>query len=213
APLSLDALHRATLARQMLLARDTATPTKVTERLVGLQAQWPRPPFLGLWSRIEGFRREDLNRLLHDRAVVRATFLRGTLHLVSAKDYLAFRAALQPLLTRGLRAILRQRAVELDEADLAAAAAAYLPAGPRTFRELRDYLLRREGQGDERAMGYAVRMTLPLVMEPTDDPWGFPTVSRFALAATWLGAPLQPDEGPAALVLRYLAAFGPASVT
>jgi len=213
APLSLDALSRATLARQMLLARETATPLTVTERLVGLQAQWPRPPFLGLWSRIEGFRREDLHRLLHERDVVRATFLRGTLHLVSAGDYRALRAALQPLLTRGMRSILRQRGAELDEADIAAAAAARLAEGPQTFEELRDYLLRRDPEGDERAMGYTVRMSLPLVMVPTDDPWAFPTASRFALAESWLGAPLQPDEGPAALVLRYLAAFGPATVT
>ncbi|HZF10529.1 MAG TPA: winged helix DNA-binding domain-containing protein [Thermoanaerobaculia bacterium] len=213
--LSLRALNRATLARQVLLAREAESPLAplaVTERLVGLQAQWPRPPFLGLWSRIEGFRREDLHRLLHDRAVVRATFLRGTLHLVAAQDYLILRAALQPLLTRGMHAILRQRAVILDEADLAAAARVRLQEEPRTFEDLRDYLVSRDPEGDERAMGYAVRMTLPLVMVPTDDPWGFPTVSRFALAESWLGAPLHPDDGPAALVLRYLAAFGPASV-
>ena len=102
-PLSLRQLNRATLARQMLLARERVTPLAAIERLVGMQAQWPRPPFIGLWARVEGFRRDALTKLLVDRKVVRATFLRGTLHVASARDFVALRPALQPVLGAGMR--------------------------------------------------------------------------------------------------------------
>src|SRR5829696_9826579 len=96
------ALNRATLARQMLLQRELGSAVEAVERLCGLQAQEPRPPFLGLWTRLQRFRREDLHRALHDRAVVRGTLMRGTLHLMSAADYAAHRLTLQPMLTRSL---------------------------------------------------------------------------------------------------------------
>ena len=101
------ALNRATLARQMLLRREAVSPVRAVERLAGLQAQVPRPPFVGLWSRVEGFRREDLGRAIERQQIVRGTLMRGTLHLVSRKDYVRFRRTLQPMLTAGLRSILR----------------------------------------------------------------------------------------------------------
>src|SRR5689334_1954411 len=108
--LTAQQLNRATLARQMLLAREKASITGAVERLGGLQAQLARPPHLSLWSRIEGFRREDLNEAATSRDVVRATMMRGTLHLVSAADYAVLRPVLQPMLSKGLRATLRERA-------------------------------------------------------------------------------------------------------
>ena len=80
----------------MLLARESIAPLSAVERLVAMQAQLPRPPFVGLWSRVDGFTRDHLTTLLERRQVVRATFLRATLHLVSASDYLALRPALRP---------------------------------------------------------------------------------------------------------------------
>ena len=74
-------LNRATLARQMLLQRERGSALEAVERLCGMQAQEPRPPFPGLWTRLQGFRREDLHRELHDRTIVRGTLMRGTLHL------------------------------------------------------------------------------------------------------------------------------------
>src|SRR5690348_14664168 len=100
--LTLRELNRATLARQMLLCRERVSALRAIERLAGLQAQLARPPFIGLWSRIEDFEREELLRLLSKRQVVRATMMRGTLHLMTAKDYLALRAAIQPALTQGM---------------------------------------------------------------------------------------------------------------
>lgn len=213
--LSRRALGRATLARQMLLAREKVPTLKAVERLVALQAQWPRPPFLGLWCRLQGFERSHLVSLLRKRQVVRATFVRATLHLVTAKDFLALRSSLQPMLDAGLEAVLRDRAKGLDASRLAAQARRFLAKGPRTFEEVRQHLAESAPRADARAMGYAVRLSLPLVQVPTEaeSPWAFPTDSAFAVAEDWLGRPFPREAGtPAALVLRYLAAYGPASL-
>jgi len=211
-PLTLRALNRATLARQLLLAREDTSVLAVVERLAGLQAQWPKPPFVGLWTRLARLTRQDLARRLADRSAVRATMMRGTIHLVSAADYLAFRPALAPMLEAGMESLLRQRGQELDVDGLAAAARAFYAGDSRTFEEVRDHLLEKNPDADERAMGYAVRMRLPLVQVPDGSPWSFPTNPRFALADAWLGQPVAASAGPEALLLRYFAAFGPASV-
>jgi hypothetical protein len=214
--LSLRQLNRATLARQMLLAREKIAPLRAIERLVAMQAQWPRPPFVGLWSRLQGFERNQLTSLLTERKAVRATFLRGTLHVTTAKDYESLRPALQPMLQAGMLKILKERAAALDLDDLMGKVRKILAKGPRTFEELRDGFLRADPQADERAMGYAVRMTLPLVQVPlgADAAWAFTTQTSFALADEWLGRPLPQDvpARPDELVLRYLAGYGPASV-
>src|SRR5262245_27680179 len=106
-------LNRATLARQMLLQRTGVKAVTAVERLIGMQAQEPRPPFVGLWTRLEGFGRHDLQRALHEREIVRGTLMRGTLHLLSAGDYIAYRLALQPVLTRAM-GVLGERAEGLD---------------------------------------------------------------------------------------------------
>jgi hypothetical protein len=206
-------LNRALLARQMLLTKEKASPLRVIERLVGLQAQQARPPFTGLWSRIAEFEREQLLRQLHGRKIVRATSMRGTLHLMSAGDYMALRQSLQPMLSLGMRSILRDRASNLDIESLVAEARRFFEERPRTFTELRAALVKAFPQADERAMGYAVRTHLPLVVVPDDTEWGFRADPSFAVAESWLGEPLASDERPDALVLRYLAAFGPAAAS
>ncbi|XXX80714.1 winged helix DNA-binding domain-containing protein [Sorangium sp. So ce134] len=206
-------LNRATLARQMLLSRERTTAVHGIERLVALQAQLARPPFIGLWSRLAGFRREDLVRLLLRREVVRAPFLRGTLHLVSAKDYLALHPVIAPVHHAAVRSILRARADALDIARLVAEARAYFDEEPRTMDELRDHLAALHPEGDVRGMALAVRMHLPVVQVPAETAWGYPGTADFAAAASWLGAPFREGDGPRALVLRYLASFGPATAT
>jgi Winged helix DNA-binding domain len=211
--LTLRELNRATLARQLLLAREKTTPLKVIERLVGMQAQWPKPPFIGLWSRLDRFDAADLLALVGSRAVVRVTAMRATLHLMTAKDYALLRPSLQPMLTWGLNAVLRERAKVLDLEQLGSDAHALLAEEPRTFTELRALLAKRYPKVDERAMGYAVRLTVPLVQVPTDARWGWPGNAAFAPADTWLGKAWRPakDDDARELVRRYLAAFGPAS--
>lgn len=209
--LSLKRLNRALLARQMLLQRVDLPLPAVVGQLVALQAQQTRPPFIGLWSRLAGFEPETLLQALRSHALVRATFLRGTLHLLNAADYAAFRASLQPGLTMGMNAILKDRVKDLDTAAVLKVAREFILKQPRTFTEVRDALIQRFPQGDERAMGYFVRTHLPLVMVPDESEWGFPGDSAFALAEERLGKPIAKTEQTHELILRYLAAFGPAT--
>jgi hypothetical protein len=204
-------LNRALLARQMLLAREESPALAVIERLVGLQAQLARPPFVGLWSRSAGFVREELRALIESRQVVRATLMRCTLHLMSARDYAAFRPVLQPALTLGMRAVLRDRVTSFDMEAVLARARRVFAERPRTFTELRAALVERFPGADERAMGYAVRTQLPLIVMPGEQEWGYRADADFALVEGWLETLAETDARPHALVLRYLAAFGPAS--
>jgi hypothetical protein len=205
-------LNRATLARQMLLAREKIAVPRAVERLAGLQAQLARPPFIGLWSRVQGFRAEDLARAVHDRKVVRATLMRGTLHLMSTKDFLDLRPALQPLLSEAFQGVMKERAAKIDLDRVTKAARACLDEQPRTFEDLRGVLAEAWPDLDARALGYAVRMHLPLVQVPTDTAWAWPGAACFAPAESWIGRKMGKGGGATALVLRYLGAFGPASV-
>jgi hypothetical protein len=210
ASLSLLELNRATLARQLLLERATVDVAAAVTRLGSLQAQEAKPPFLALWTRLSGFRREQLRAALDERSVVRATTLRATLHIDGAPAYLALRGVLQPVLTGSMEAALRGRDQGLELDAVLTAARRLLVREPRTFGELRALLLERFPDVNERALGYAVRMNMPLAMVPTDDRWSFPADARFTPADRWLDAKLaRPD--PATLVRRHLAAFGPAS--
>lgn len=205
-------LGRATLARQLLLERAAVSVLDAVSRLGGLQAQEPKHPFIGLWSRVAGFDEADVREGLHGRSIIRATMMRGTLHLSAATDYTAFRASLQPMLTRAMTSALRDRSEGLDPDAVLPVARELLADQPRTFDELRTLLQAAFPDVNHRALGYAVRMLLPLVMVPTsDDRWGFPRVATFTLAEGWLGCSLDSATEPDELVLHYLRAFGPAT--
>ena len=200
-------LNRATLARQALLERAAVPATEMVERLAGLQAQEPKPPFVGLWSRIQSFDAGELRTALRDGQVVRATLMRATLHLLGARDYAAFRTAIQPALDASMASILKARGQGIVVDEVLAEARKLLGRGRElTFDEIREALRERFPDVDHRALGYVTRTGLPLAMVPTEDPWGFPRDSRFRLAG-------NVDDQPATreLVRRYLAAFGPAS--
>jgi hypothetical protein len=204
-------LNRATLARQLLLEREPLGATEAIERITGMQAQEPRHPFGGLWSRVEGFSPDDLLGALSSREVVRATLMRSTLHLMSAADFGAVRMALQPPKSVALR-VLGARSQGLDVDAVVPAARELLAGNPLTFDEIRAALVAQFPDVNDRALGYAVRTLVPLVVVPDEDGrWGFARVARFMLAEEWLGEPVA-EADPAALVRRYLRAFGPASV-
>lgn len=210
--LSLQALNRATLARQLLLERESVTPLRAVQRLAGLQAQLPRPPHLGLWTRLEGYDPKKLSRLVVQRKVVRAPLMRCTLHLVTATDFLAMRGSLQPALTRAMKSALRGRMDGVDLEAVVKAARAHLRRNPGTFEDIRGYLADVFPNADHRALGYAVRTQLPLILVPEDQRWSYPASSDFSLAEEWLDSPVElTDARPHELVKRYLAAFGPAT--
>jgi hypothetical protein len=208
--LTLRQLNRATLARQMLLARSGTSVVEATEHLVALQAQIARPPFVGLWSRVEGLQRDDVVKALLDKRLVRGTSLRGTLHLMSAADFARFRATLQTALDRAVK-MLGDRTAGVEMEPLLAVARKYFRE-PRTFDAFRDHLAETFPEGDFRAMAYAARMQIPLLQVPTETVWGFPTQADFITAEAWLG---KSKKGGGAtqedLVLRYLSAYGPAT--
>ena len=198
-------LGRATLARQGLLERQPWGATEAVERLLGMQAQEPKPPFVGLWSRIDAFEADDLRAALRDREVVRATLMRATLHLMGARDYAAFRGALQPALDASMKSILKARGEGIVVDDVVAAGEKLLKKAPLTFNEVRDALQREFPDVDHRALGYVVRTGIPLAMVPTDDAWGYARDSQFELARVDHKSDMEE------LVRRYLAAYGPAT--
>ena len=210
--LTLRALNRATLARQLLLARHALKPVAAIERLAGLQAQVPRPPFVGLWTRLSSFARGDLVRAIERRDVVRATLMRATIHMVSRADYLAWRMPLQPMLTRTLRAQFAREIADIDLPALLEAARTCLETEPSTFASLRSHLKERFPHVNERLMGYVVRMQLPLVLAPSPAAeWAYPANAAFTIAEGWLDEAPSPEPSLAPLARRYLAAFGPAT--
>ena len=213
AVLSTRALNRAFLARQMLLEREKLPVTKAIERLVGLQAQVAKPPFVGLWMRLADFKRKELSDAFHTRRVVRVTAMRGTLHAMTSADYIALRGALQPMLTRGMASILRGRAANIDLSVIQDEGRAFFAKQAATFDALRDHLKGKFPTADERAMAYAIRTHVPLVQVPAvESQWAFPAAADFALADTWLSKKVSTAATLAkAMVLRYLAAFGPAT--
>lgn len=219
--LTLRDLNRATLSRQILVQRQGISVPDMIDRLGGLQAQAAAGPYVGLWTRIEGFDRDDLARRIHDRTVLKAAWLRGTLHLVTADDYRTHRSTLQPMLTAGFEDIAKRRGPGVDVEKVVAAARKHFAAEPRTFAELSAWLTGTYPDDDLGSLRHSVRMHLPLVQVPVDTGWSYPGRPQFALADDWLGrkVPTEPPtgkEGDAAreeMVRRYLGAFGPAGLT
>jgi hypothetical protein len=210
--LTTRALNRATLARQLLLERAELRPADALEQLVGMQAQAPRAPFVGLWSRLVDFRHEDLSALVSSRAAVRVALQRRTLHLVSARDCLALRPLLQPLLESGYRGSpFARRVSPIDVDAVRRAGQALLDERPLTRVELGRALTEQWPGADEEALAYAVSYLVPLVQVPPRGTWTGAGAVRWTTVRAWLGAeasrPMSADE----LLVRYLGAFGPAS--
>jgi hypothetical protein len=223
-------LNRALLGRQLLLdrhdlpddaGRRRAMVIKTIEHLIGLQAQAPFPPYYGLWSRLGGFRPDDLASLITDRSVVRIALMRGTIHLVSARDCLPLRRLVQPVLERGLRGAFGRQLAGADSAAVAAAGRELVEAEPMTFSQLGEALAERWPDHPPAALAQAVRAHIPLVQVPPRAVWGRAGQSLHTSAEHWLGPAARPDpdslrvrpEPPAlaGLVTRYLGAFGPAT--
>lgn len=233
--LTVRELNRATLARQMLLRRERLSPARAIERLGALQAQWAPAPYVALWSRLEGFTIVALERALHARRVVKATLMRGTLHLVSAQDYAMFASAV-PEARRSTwasteRTLLRYFANQSAEARRAAEAGRGLGDTARMRARLLRYA-RQPRSREALAAFMAEQAELPLelaqhlvwgfiaahgglVHVPPSGTWRHRLAGEQIAATEWLGAGAAEtsfEDAVLGVVRRHLAAFGPASV-
>ena len=208
------ALNRALLARQLLLERRRESAAATIEHLVGMQAQAPNLPYVGLWSRLQGFRHEELSRLVERRQAVRISLMRNTIHLVTARDAFGMKPLFMPLGERGyLRGSPWGR--EMRNADIPAirrAGTEIMGGKPRTIAQLAKLMGERFPQHDGPAMAYGVRYMVPLVFTPPRGLWGGRGLVTLTTFESWLGRPPGPAFHVEDVVRRYLAAFGPASV-
>jgi hypothetical protein len=213
-PISQRALNRALLARQLLLQRSPTHAVDAIEHLVGMQAQVPLQPYFGLWSRLDGFVPSALAELITQRLVVRVALMRNTVHLVTAGDCLTLRPLIQPVMDRDLRGntTYTPKIAGLDLIELAAVGRTAVEEEPRTGKQLGLLLIERWPDRDPTALAWAVRDLLPLVQVPPRGVWGSGGLPTLTTAERWLGRPLAGDPSIDRMVLRYLAAFGPASV-
>ena len=199
-------LNRALLARQLLLERARTPIARTLERMGGLQAQYAPSMYIGLWSRMEGFERDDLTRALERRSVVQATLMRATIHLVSRADYWPFEIGVKRARADWTRRVATYGA---PPAKLRAAASKLrraLDGGSLQRKEIEELL------GKEMARG--VGMELDLVRVPPAGTWERRRADLYAAAEDWLGPPpggLTEEAGIELLVRRYLGAFGPST--
>ncbi|MFD8224349.1 winged helix DNA-binding domain-containing protein [Streptomyces massasporeus] len=208
-------LNRATLGRQLLLGREAMEAGEAVRRVVALQAQHAASPYVALWNRLAGFAPTELDAAFSERAVVKATLMRITLHAVHTDDYQVFREAMQQTLYAS-RLGYRFAATGLTPADGQALVPELLDFAdrPRTAAEVQDWLAERVGEERKAGAWWGLKAYAPLLHVPTGGPWSFGIRSSFVAART---GPVPEGretmtEALNHLVLRHLAGFGPASV-
>ena len=206
-------LNRALLARQLLLRRHRSSAASTLERVVGMQAQAPNLPYVGLWSRLQDFQPDELSRLVEKRSAVRISLMRNTIHLVTSRDAFALKPHFMPLGERGyLHGSPWGRGMRsADVAAIRTAGAEIMGKKPHTVAELARLLKQQFPGHDALAMAYGVRYMVPLVFTPPRGVWGGKGTVTLTTFEAWLGRPPGPAIGAEKLVTRYLAAFGPAS--
>jgi Winged helix DNA-binding domain len=213
-PLTLLTLNRTLLERQLLLRRHRIGIPEAMEHLVGLQAQAPLAPYVGLWDRVAGFNAEDLSDLLTSRQAVRSHLMRVTIHLVTAPDCRVLRPLMQSMIARSLEATdFARDLVGVDRDALAAAAHGFMAERALTRPELGRLLAATWPDRDPGSLATAATYLVPAVQVPPRGLWKSTGPVAWATVDSWLDregdvSPVTPEE----LMLRYLAAYGPASV-
>jgi hypothetical protein len=206
-------LNRALLARQHLLRRSEMTVSRMLEHLVGMQSQAPNDPFIGLWSRLCGFHPDALSGMMIDRSAVRASLMRGTIHVVTADDYLFLQPVMRSLHEQGFPMTDSGKKLDLARVpEVLAAGRERLSREPMTMRTLGERLGERFPDLSPGDMAQVIRFLLPLVQVTPRGTWGASHQATWALAEDWLGKPIPDEASIEEMVRRYLAAFGPATV-
>lgn len=208
--LDAHALNRALLARQWLLEPRRATALEAIEQLVGLQAQDVKAPYFQLWARLADFDPHELSGLLERREAVRIALMRGTIHLVSARDALLLRPLTDPVIGRATDS--NWSVGNLDRDVLATAGRELVETEPRSFARLGALLAERFPDADPRALAQQIRALVPLVQVPPRGLWGQSGAAAHTSIEQWLDGVERPEPSLRTLIGRYLGAFGPASV-
>src|SRR3954471_2434980 len=193
-------LNRALLARQLLLERSRSPLPRVVERVGCLQTQYAPSAYIGLWTRVEGFARDDLTRALERRSLIQAMLMRNTIHVVSRRDYWPLAIAI-----RGERKAWSRRVQRADARELERAAQGlrrFLADGPRKQAEIAASGFWRPG----------IAVWVDVVRVPPSGTWERRRADLYGLAEDWVGPEpdLSEEEARGQLVRRYLGAFGPA---
>lgn len=211
--LSPRALNRAFLQRQMLLQRRDLPAEGTIEHLVGMQAQEPQAPYIGLWARIERFRPEELSGLIADHRAVRTGLMRSTIHIVSACDCATLWPLMAPVLARNFRGSQFSKAIAgVDIDELLRYGRELIAQQPRTRAELGPLLADRWPGFDPVSLANAVSLLTPIVQVPPRGLWRQSGQARWTTAEAWLARELGENPSLSEVILRYLAAFGPATV-
>jgi Winged helix DNA-binding domain len=212
-PLSDRQLNRATLARQALLQREPLGVTEAIERLVGVQSQEPQAPYVALWSRLVDFEPHDLSRLIESGLAIRGPLMRSTLHLVTAADWSGMQPLLRPMLERDFRGSAFDRNIaSVDRDELVTFGERLLRDRALSRMELGALLAERWPDIDPQSMAQAVTILNPCVQVPPRGLWRASGPARWLTSKAWL-ADLEPTSVVIEdLALRYLAAFGPATI-
>jgi len=214
ARLSGRALNRTTLGRQLLLQRETRTPGEAMELLVGMQAQNPHDPYYGLWSRLEGFDPEDLSGMIQRREAIRGALMRATLHISTTSDFMFLRAHLQETLAAVLGSTsFAKDTAAIDRETILDQGRSLLEERPMTRADLARALEERWPEMPGNSMAQVVTYLLPVIQVPPRGLWGRTSAATWTTLESWVGRALPKVIDVEMIVMRYLAAFGPASIS
>lgn len=210
--LSQRQFNRALLGRQLLLERQGLGIVEAVEHLVGMQAQEPWDPYVGLWSRLSSFDPKKLGGLLESRELVRGIVMRGTVHLMSPRDALHLRGVMDSVLSGTFRSQgFAKGLAGADTREVVAAARELTRDEPMLRSQIGKALAPRWPDADPDSLGFVAQYMLPLVQAPPRAVWGKKGQSKLTPMESWLGGEVEWDADPALAVERYLRAYGPAA--
>ena len=208
--LSTRELNRALLARQLLLERSRMPLTRALEQVAGLQTQYAPSGYVSLWSRLHDFRRDELTNALEQRRAIQATLMRATIHIVSARDFPLFAAAVRRGRGEWWQRVQQKAVAGIDMSKLAARVRHHLAAGPRRAPDLQKLLV---AAGYPPTAAGGAGMWVDIVRVPPSGTWDQRRADLYGLADDWVGlSDATEAEGLEHLVARYLGGFGPASL-